>query len=324
MNILIYVMTMLMLLALMTYARIEGFRDLSVLQSLFETYMQTLERKSFNDREIEWYNDKHHKKEETNSTEEKQVRIVAPGSRKLSLYPILIAKQKDSLSNDQNSGKYLQTVNVFKKLLFQLYGQQSFYNEMEQIHPGLIDDFVNALIIAARSPAPSKDNELPSKNPTVADLNKLQLNDFYLNKFLYTILQKDSLTTSKVSSNDDDEHQSNDDNNKFTNLEVPIQAAKLPNVGYKSLQDMVTLINKPSIRIALAPRELLLVLFSDPNLVDNIMATRQDLYNLVSRGGNPEEASREFSTLYKDKRDPNLEESFLDFTISKTNPQKNE
>src|ERR1700722_16850473 len=48
MNILLYVMTILMVLTLMTYARLESYRSSQLFQVVFEHYMRVDERALFN------------------------------------------------------------------------------------------------------------------------------------------------------------------------------------------------------------------------------------------------------------------------------------
>ena len=106
MNVLIFVMTMLMLLTLMTYAKLETYRSSQVFQVLLEHYMQKDERGYINLAAEDTYDGikKVAKKTDTEPVEEAP-KPKAEGNARLSLALI-----KDKSKRDSNPQEWQQAL----------------------------------------------------------------------------------------------------------------------------------------------------------------------------------------------------------------------
>lgn len=121
MQILIFVVTMLMLLAMITYGRWETFRSLAVFSVQFEEYMKNTERKTINSGAKSTYDKTVATKKEQ---EEKDELEQAEGRAKLSF---LLFVNKEERSKKQ--AEYTSLRQIAESLLQVLYGKAPFFEE---------------------------------------------------------------------------------------------------------------------------------------------------------------------------------------------------
>jgi hypothetical protein len=282
MNVLPFVMTLLMILSIMTYARIESFQDLSGLKAQFEWYMQHFERKysnEVNDRKYDTQNPSKRKIGEDPDTKQKDEEKACS---RIPFY-LFLNKQQREARHDFFDQHYL----LAKLLMMQLYGDTAFLKKASETQPDIIDGILKGLINAAE--------KLP-KGQTItssADLASINLGDDLLNN-TFTLMLKGT-------------------------VEIDEQDEK---GTYPPLTKFVTVKNKLKVRIFLAPHDILMAIYDNPALVKEIEETRISLYKQVKDESiTKEEASKEFESQFSGKQREGIDSKILDFRVSKTNPK---
>lgn len=314
MNVILIVTTMIMIMASLTYARLQTYRSTSLKQVEFERYMKTKERGDINATAKWWYDNSHPTKQGSGNPKPKST------ARSQLSFSVFVDQNKAA----QHAKEYPKLYHMAKKLIYYLYYDQPFFQEYLKQKPDIVDSLLKSLMFADTLPKEQK----PKK---AKDLANLSLPDPILNSFLYFILKglnvEEKEDVKKIEfgfsplmppliqeeeGEDDDEEPQNED------------LFKSPK-GYRSLLDFITLDDSVQIRVYLASKELLFAIFDTPETVDAIISYRNEAFNKVSKGAQePDEAGNQFKALFLNKSDPNFDESVLDFTISKTNPKNYE
>lgn len=322
MNVLIFVATMLMLLAILTYGRLETYRTNQGHELLFKHYMQESERGYANSVATRKYETT--TASTKNSSEPKNPKI--PATPRISI--LYFINSKERLAH-QNETAMLST--MLKKLIVNLYGEQPFYKEIEQKRPTFLNEIISKIEIAADSLPKNK------KITKTTELGNLDLGDQELNDAFYKMLHGapaleiatkptekpliEPLFTPLETTEVEAENESTADKNLAV---VESKEYKSPK-GYFSLLDFITISNSPKVRIYLAPREVLKAIFNDDSVVDEIIKSRLEIFKSVKGdSGDVKSAGDSFKAAYESRRDPNFDESVLDFSVSKTNPKKYE
>lgn len=309
MNVLMFVMTMLMLLALMTYSRLDAFRSSQVFQSIFKYYMEVDERGYFNLKADPMYEGiKVNTKEGKGGGGPK-----AEGSPRLGIALLVDQKQRESKPKE-----WTQTKLLLKNLIETLYKDQPFYKEAIEKRPSLPDELINAITHAAD--ALPKDKKITN----ASDLANLKLADPELDQILYKILQgatyKD-INGKRTTENDEEvvepEVDQSQADESLANEGTEYKSVK----GYFSLLDYVTTNSTPKIRVYLAPRAVLQSIFIKPEIVQSIIDERKQLYRQVIKGADPKELTTTFKDRYDRDKEPGVAEESLNFTVTKTNPK---
>lgn len=316
MNVLIFVTTMLMLLSLMTYARLESYRSSQAFQIIFKHYMQEKERGYINGQAEEVYKSIVVKEKEKEEGTKKSPAIDASPRIAIGL-----------LFDSKREGKdWDQTRVLLKNLIKNLYANQPFYQKIEQGRPAFIDDLLSAVTQAI--------DDLPSekKPKKAADLAHLKLADPVLDDLLYKILHGAFYMDIVTDGQQQVEDQQND-SNKYSEDDIAtteddnegsngFDEYKSPE-GYYSLLDYVTAKKKPRIRVYLASRNVLLAVFQEPATVNAIINERESLYHQTagSKQMDMEQLNETFKNQFEKLRDPAIEPDTLNFSVSKTNPK---
>jgi hypothetical protein len=312
MNILIVVMTMLMLMAILTYSRLESYRSFAVLKREFIHYMQESEREAINTQAINLY-------ETTTGSEngpQNKTRVNAPPQ--IPLYLLVNKNERDA--HPKEFGLIKQ---ITKRLIEYLYKDAPFYKKLETVRPGFVDDLLQAIMHAA-------DNLPEGKKITyITDLSNLELGDEQLDDAFYHMIKENKLAPQEIEPTSDtqtialDEGKAGEEQEETEGEDPPYSSPS----GYFSLYSYTTLSKSSKIRVFLAPYPVLMVLFNeDPGAVQSIIDLRQKLYaEVVSRAqiseSNTASASAEFKRFVIAKADPHLHE-LIDATVTKTNPKK--
>lgn len=285
MNVLLFVISMILLMTAMTYSRIESYRGFALMQSQFEFYMRTLERADYNSSAWQCYhaNPATQKEEEDNEKEEK-----ATGSAKLS-FKIFVDKKEREASQQ----RYLQFSMIAKNLLNALYGHTKFLKDSLAKDEGVIDRLLVAIgDESAKLTAKEKISSL-------CDLSRIKFQDEDLQFIFYNMLEG--------------------------GVEIPKEergTLKLQK-SYPKLGNYLTMQNKTQIRVYLASRPLLLALFGEEEIVDEIIQKRKELFAEVDKQIDAmpvAEAKAQFQNQFEGRRIHGLISEMLDFTVSKTNP----
>lgn len=316
MNVLIFVTTMLMLLALMTYARLETYRSSQVFQVLFEHYMQKDERGYINMAAAKVYDaTKGSSKEGKNS------------NQKVAASPRVVLSKLFKKTEKEGAPQAVASITaLLKNLMITLYEDQPFYQKIQEQRPSFLDEIIADLM---RTVEQLPDDSKPKK---AVDLANLTLGDDQLDDAFYKMLhgapykdvyidvQQDSFAEKPL-----EEVQSDEDASDSTVIEKEAEEHQSPK-GYYSLLDFVTLQPLDKIRIYLASKEVLKALYRDDALVDDLIRKRKELYHqsqLVDSEG-IKSLSESFKNEYNNRQDPAVHDDILDFTVTKTNPKKYE
>lgn len=313
MNILIFVMSLLMMLALMTYGRLDMYRSFVVTQGEFERYMVEGERQAINSGAQQWY-------DWTTLTQKNGGKSKKPApkdaSPKLSLSWLFPPEGKTP-----DPQLYSASRELLKKLIYILFGEQKDFKNAIDKNPNIVDDMINAMEAAGRKLAAEKKPIKSAEGLENLELNNSSLQDVYYRmikgyhipkpKEEKTELLKPMLET--VEEAGEREEQTDQQTEEYMHKE-----------GTISLLDFITMNpNKTKIRVFLAPKAILLAVFGDPHTVDEIMQNRLELYNRAKT----EEDSAPLSEQFKQRfasRAQNIPETMLDFSVTATDPRNYE
>jgi hypothetical protein len=319
MNVLLFVTAMIMVLSMLTYAKLEMYRSFSLLQSQFTSFMEETERGYINTTAVWWYE---------NSPAVRRSNPPNPptargGARSRLSFIVFIDRTKQA----QYAQVYPKIVLLSKKLMLYLYKDQPFFKETLQLRPDILDGFLMSLMAASEA--------LPTEQriKKAADLANLNFGDPLLNSFSYFVLKGSPFPEEKeneevkqveplqtefiIKETNGEADDENGDPNKKEDYMSP--------EGYYSLLDYITVEDAIKIRVFLASKPLLMAIFDNQDVVNSIIAMRYDLYRKVVSGSvNPQNASTQFKTATSSKSDPNFDDSILDYSVTKTNPRNYE
>ncbi|MBS4167623.1 hypothetical protein [Parachlamydia sp. AcF125] len=285
MNILLFVTSLLMLMTLMTYARLESYRSFAIIQSQFEFYMKNLEREEYKKSAKKWY------EEHVATTKEQTEENKQKKSRASSTLPIALFLNREEREKKQEL--HTQFALMAKNLLFALYGHTKFFKEALEEDRRFLDQLLKAISQSVE--------DLPSnqKIKNAGDLSTLPLKDPHLHDIFYLMLKGG------------------------TEIPAEEKGTVEVNVSYPPLAKYLTLSNKTQIRVFLASKPLLMAIFGEPTLVEEILRKRVELYKEVKAedGMKVEEATQIFKDLFENRRLGEIISEVLDFTVSKKDPQ---
>jgi hypothetical protein len=320
MNILLFVITMLMSLALLTYARLESFRTFTGMKVQFSTYMETLERKPINDISEQWYD-----RTIVNSRISQEKREKMLGSSRLSFYLFLNKEDRE-----KEVEMYKQTRELAKQLMTTLYSQTSPLKEMLLEHSSLLDDILNE--VEKLADHLSKKKKI-TKAPGLANL---EIENPILKEAFYYMLngrpplesQETLIMNASRPVVDTRVHFSfggpliNEKEDQAEELDAALESEEAhAQAGYESLLDFITLRNSKKIRVYLASRELLQAIYGDPFIVENIIEARKLLYQQVKNDPSQKDAAtKSFHDNFSNCGQAGNYSLILDFSVSRTNP----
>lgn len=284
MNVLLFVMSMLMMLVLITYGRLENFRNYAFVQVQFKEYMEKAERAYINEEAVKRYKNTPATKSEKT---ENQSREKNAASSKLSFNLFVDKKERDG-----NQSQLEIQIAITRNLMQYLYEDQPFYKEMEAKR----SNFLNEIIIALIRESETLPQLKKTKEIATIDLKDPELNDVFT-RMLRGAYEKPGPKEVK-------------------------RPYKL-NKGYYSLLDFITLDkNKLKLRVFLASKHLLVALYGSPQIVEDVLKTRYDLYRSVKDNVmDATSASTEFQQAFGNSQLPYVSPDLLDFGVSKTNPK---
>ena len=283
MNVLIFVISMLVVLSLLTYGRVESFRHFAIVQSEFENYMAFTARKDVNEMELYRYLHTH-----VPSRYLKQSNPPNPASSTLS-FSLFVDKDERA----QHPTEFEAFRQAAKNLMQYLYGNQPFLKKIEEHRPQILDDIIEALVKKSDDFSDKEKITRPVELATI-DLGNDDLNTAFT-YMLEGLKQIPETTPEGV-------------------VEVG---------GYPSLLDYITIKKKKlTIRVFLASRPVLTALFGKPDVVNHIIESRNALYkDAKNKRKEIPQASEEFKRLFLNQRLPNIPDAMLNFDVSLTNPK---
>lgn len=286
MNILPLIIALLLILSAVTIQKFEEFKNSMIVQEQYSKAIEEQDRKVYNRRQqaLIGKNDK-------------------VNYRKLSFRPFLEKKMREPDYQE----KYQQYRQITVDLIQILYGHTLFYKEAEQQRANLAEELIEAIQESA--------DEMPDGEiKRIQDISKIQLKDPLLRDVFYRMLKG---TIEK------DEHKELIANNQQTSLSLnkeKIYYSLLTFVNYDGARNQGGKVNPNyshcKIELGLAPKELLLAIFGDPQLVDAMIRRRIELTQKKIAGNS--EGSDQFKTEFQGKQKPGIKDDLLDFTISST------
>lgn len=300
MNILLFVMTMLMVFAMLTYAKMENFRSFSHMQIQFQQYMQKIERKHISDQALVTYN----KTSMSQGKGSKGPRTAA--SPRLSWYLLT-----NTAEREKQTEAYDQMINFSKKLIHLLYGNQSFFKEALEKRPNLLDEIFMAI---------TSDHKMVKAN----EFANLDLGDPVLNDAFYKMLKGNPVIERKSVQTEiiPEQLTLTEDEELTSAAEAELEANESKaDEGYTSLLDYITIDKTQKIRLFLAPPAFLLAIFGDEGFVNDIREERYRLYRQVVNGSiKAEDANGQFQAFVA-SRIGNFNPELFDYSVTKVNPR---
>lgn len=309
MNILLTVVTFLMILILMTYARLDSFKSLWVTRLEFEKYMETNERAVANGLNEKKY-DNTVAKPSAGGNPKQTIR--AEGSPRLS-WNLLI--NRDAITN-QAAYRLIREMNA--KLILTLFTGQKGFDDILHDHPNIINELFDRIGHAVEA-------QTKLKITKVSDLSNLELGDATLNHFLYLLFEGFTTSSDEQEKITRELEREKRDEDKTDETELNRQILRdLGNFrsdkGHVSLLDFITADRTEKVRVFLASPLVLYSIFGDKNVVNSILSTRVELYKEVHAGGKGTEATKKFEEAYKNKVPDELH-PFLNFAVTNVDPR---
>ncbi|MBA2728425.1 MAG: hypothetical protein H0U49_09675 [Parachlamydiaceae bacterium] len=361
MNILLFVTSLLMILSLLTYARIDNFRYFMGMQSEFERYMRSVERVYINKSAENWYETSRAKKKDPsgpqappgqalqkpNDPNKKPEPKDDDPNKPPTDEPIDPTKPLDSSGKTESSGiptsrlslrvlfnqkmrdanadSYLQTREWAIKLMKELYGKQKFFTDMLEENPEFLNEMLSYL---EHFVSDLPDNERPKNAADLANLDiKDKENPFW--KTFYLMLKgcpKEDLAIvvkpqeeKKARIFQPGEEDGSIEEDETDGAEEAIEYCSP--LGYDSILNYISLRNTTKIRVYLASRELLTVIFGSSQAADEVINKRMALYRAVMQDTPPADASKQFQAAFSGLESEDSK-SLLDFKVTKTNPSE--
>lgn len=290
MNLLIYVTALLLSLSAISYQSLQKFLNTTHSQALWDRelkeenycrfnnavnleYKKLLKGSSANDDDDEDEGDKPEQERHPDSTKGMNFRYFI-----------------DEKTIQDNPNERMLYVEVAKRLLEILYGDQPFYKDKLAMRPDLLDAFFEALL---------ESNNGPKKIARVKKMGKLVINDQLLGEFYYAIMKPSTLGKEA-------EH-------------ILSLGKKAADCKTTSFQDYLSEKTAKKIRVFLAPPALLLALFSNKDTVLSILEMRRQLYNdIMTDRKKPEAATQEFTSAFSGY---SSFQEILDFSTGRTAPR---
>lgn len=279
MNLILFVLSLILILATMTYSRFESFTKGQVQAENWREILMEAQRDRYN---------QHQKKcrpptpkKEKRAVEEKPKKSqeakksIAPGSGQISLAWLLDKKFRESKPEANK-----EMTELIHDLLVQQWGQQPFYKRLAKDHPHFVRALLNDIIATADQ---VKDVKKGVKN--LDQLIMMDWNDLELKTAFGRMLQEGLVYNKKFKRQDG-------------HPDVTYDSPQ----GFQSLRDFFTSRHFDKIRVWLAPRGLLLAIFRDPALVEEVVQMRQELYSEARKEGTDKEAlSKQFEEAFSSK-----------------------
>lgn len=306
MNVLALVFAVLMILGLFTHVQLENFKGFYVVKTEYNNFIKQKERAVFNEREERLYR---------NASSSKGPSKTKPRGKNNSNRNINFRLLLDPEAKEKDQEKYLQHRLMLKDLMILLFQHTAFYKDIDQKRPTFLDELLDRMVQV------TKQQEIK----TPQEVSKLNLQDDDLQFFYYSMMQgvqkgadKESekepvkkVETYKLEETEESEEEPPvaDEDEEF---EPDTQSISLKNYLHFNP-------NQKQIKVWLASKELLQVIFQDSNTADAIIAKREELYPQIDKIGK-DIATQELEK-FKAKKRSDIQDNLLDFQVSKTNPK---
>jgi hypothetical protein len=264
MNILPLILALVLMLSVLTVEKLEKFKNQAIIQREYQLFMQDVERQVFNQRQLTLY------------------KISQKSLRQLS-FRFFVDKKLHN--KDLNVSKQYRMLMI--ELMKIVYGEATFFKNLEKNRPGFLEEMLDAIEKAA-------DAESGEMIKHIRDIARLNLEDPELQEAFYHML-KGTIAREKLK-------------------EIESLTPRLKEKAYVSLFTFINYDGKenlPRIVIQLAPREILKAVFVTDEIVDAVIVRRNELAASEDSG-----ATAAFENEFKDKRRVGLDDKLLNFKIS--------
>lgn len=300
MNLLVFVLSFLMLIAAISYQGLAHYKANALVRGIWDRIIRIEEPCSFNssvENEFKQIKGTRLTKKAQAELEEKEDEA-AKGSSKINFrfltdpaYPKDYPKQTEQMEI------------VIKKLISILYSDQPFFQELYLARPTIVQDIINALRTLSE--------ELGDKKITSTDkLSKISLKDEGLEKLWHQLLRKNPVSSHVLQI--------------LFNLTPEDIQKEGKNLCFET--NLLAYLNNSKVqqlRLYLASRPLLLALLDDQNLVNELIQKRKELYKEVKRKNSPmtpDEAEKELKNFAA--KFPTLAnfDTIINYKVTKTDP----
>ena len=296
MNVIPIVFSILMLMAIMTYAQLQNFVMRNVVRAEYVCHIANRSRDNVNTLQQDMYDNNH------TPGEKREISKAADAVSKINL------RIFETDHSAENQIYYEAHNEIAKRLIRILYSDRSFFREMEEKRPGVVDELWREVKRGLQ-----KNKEQGKGIKSAKHLANLQLDDPELEIFLANLLKKVQTPESL----------SYDCLSKGTK---PKKAVYYPNlIDYLSAQ---TASMKPY-RLWLAKPPLLLAIFQDQNVVEDIILERDRLYKELKAAGEDDrkrmrpDIKLNLEYLFKSRIPSNYPDRIINFEASLTKPKRN-
>ncbi len=297
MNILIFAVTLILLLATLSYEGLSNYLNTSLSRKQWQEFMQNDERGAQHLEATQLY--KFTKVKSGNGNPQKKVEAIAYVNFGWFMTPQKREAQPQIAEALQSIGR---------NLIIEMYGNEPFFKELQLENPGFLDKIFDVL----KNPIDASGKPLTIKNS--ADLNYIAWDEDKLHKAFILMLSEtyDGMEPIPQTPNivvEEETETPNPDDHFDVN-------------GYKSLSSKISFDSRYyKIRVYRAPKEVLIAVYGSKEAADTIMLARKRLYLEVLRGKAQEEATAEFEHQFAGSA-PAPYVQVLDYTVNKTNPDE--
>jgi hypothetical protein len=268
MNILPLILALALMLSILTIEKMEKLKNQMIVQKEYQNFLLVSERQVFNKR---------------------QKRLFEDYDKDMKQLSFRYLVDKEARKNNEKVAKQYRILLI--ELMKNLYGEATFFKELEDKRAQFLEEMLNAIEKAADQ-APKK---LINR---VEDITRLDLEDPDLRKAFYHIL-KGTGPRQKLEKDKETEKE----------IEEPIKEKMYPSlflfINYNGKK------GTPQIEVQKAPREILKAVFDKDEIVESIIVKRAELAKSKDNG-----ASAAFKNEFMNKRRPGIDDQLLDFKIT--------
>lgn len=298
MNLLLFVMAFLLVLSSISYQSMLHYKTNALVRNVFDTYIRVEEPCAFNQLVEKEYRSLKRSQGKKLTQADKEKQEEKEGSSSINFRYLI-----DPSYPKEHPQETEMALDILKRLIFFLYNDQPFFQEIISKRPSALEDLFQALQ-AANEALPEKDRIKSEKK-----FSFLRLTDPVLQKLWEDLLIENPLSLDVLQK-------------MFGISEQIILQNEADQCVKVSLADYLNLRKALKLRVYLAPRALLYALLQNEEGVQEVIKKRKELYLEVRRknGKNTEEATTEFEQFLEQFSSLMAQKLILDFSVTTTNP----
>jgi len=295
MNVIPIVFSILMLLAIITYAQLQNFVTRSVVRAEYVCYLGNRSRESVNEHQRSLYNSH---QVPGNGRKQQSERTDADSRINLAIF--------EQEPTAENRIYYDAHTDIVKRLIEIIYGDRPFFQEFEETKPDIVNELWSEVTRELQ-----RNHDQRSGIKKAKHLANLRLADPALQNFLAQMLKRVQTPES---------------------LTYDCPDGKTSPEYYPNLIDYITVKAggmKPY-RVWLAPPALLMAIFQDEAVVQAIVIEREQLYRQLGKESKEDreqlknEMRMAFQKQFQNSLPSNIPSGIVNFDVSLTKPPKGE